>query len=136
MSSNHLDPEQIAYQYIEGYNEQAESEIIELFSPTVNWEGQPIGREEIDVAVWWEAFPDLQLELHQVISNGSEAAFRFTVRGTHEGVFFDIEPTGKTIESTEMIMISVDEAGIDSLWFEWDELGFFTALGELDHPLT
>lgn len=135
MSSNPPDPEQIAHRYIEGYNERAEEKIIELFSPTVHWEGQTISREEIDVAVWWEAFPDLRLELHQVISDGEEVAFRFTVRGTHEEAFYDIDPTGETIEATEMIMISVDDDGIDSLWFEWDELGFFSDLGELDHPL-
>lgn len=135
MSSNQADPEQRVYQYIDGYNEKDEEKIIELFSPTVNWEGQTIGREEIEPAMWWEAFPDLWLELHQVISNGSEAAFRFTVTGTHEEEYHDIEPTGETIEVTEMIMISVGDDGIDSLWFEWDELGFFTDMGELDHPL-
>ena len=135
MSSNPLDPEQIAHQYVEGYNEHAEEKIIELFSPTVNWEGQSIAREEIDVSVWWEAFPDLQLELHQVISDGEEVAFRFTVRGTHEEAFYDIDPTGETFEATEMIMISLGEDGIESLWFEWDELGFFTDLGEIAHPL-
>lgn len=135
MTSEGLDPGQLAQSYVDGYNERDETKILDLFGPTVNWEGEEVPSDEIDHATWWESFPDLHLELHQVITDGNEAAFRFTVTGTHQEEFQGIEPTGETIELTEIIMISVDDAGINSLWFEWDELGLFTSLGELDHPL-
>ena len=84
MSSDSPAPEEIAHQYSAGYNEHDEEKVIELFSPTITWEGETIDRDKIEASVWWEASPDLRLERHQVISDGSEAAFRFTVMGTHE----------------------------------------------------
>lgn len=136
MSARAPDPEQVAQQYINGYNERDEAKLVNLFSPMINWEGEKMAREELDHATWWDALPDLQLELDWVISDGSEAAFRFTMTGSHEGEFQDLEPTGETIEVSEIIMIRVGDEGISSLRYEWDELGFFTQLGSLDHPLS
>lgn len=135
ISSGGIDPTKVAEAYIDGYNQLDGAKIIDLFGPTVNWEGQEVPSDEVDHATWWEAFPDLHLELHQIIADKTEAAFRFTFTGTHEGEFQGIEPTGEPVEVTEIIMILVGSDGINSLWFEWDELGFFSNLGEIAHPL-
>ncbi|MDN3551249.1 ester cyclase [Mucilaginibacter aquaedulcis] len=43
-------------------------------------------------------FPDIQWTLEDMISEDDKIAARFTMRGTHQGVFLGIPATGKSIE--------------------------------------
>jgi predicted ester cyclase len=40
-------------------------------------------------------FPDIQWTLEEMIAEGDKVAARFTMRGTHQGTFFGVPPTGK-----------------------------------------
>ena len=42
-------------------------------------------------------FPDVQWTLEETIAEGDKVAARFTMRGTHQGAFFGVPPTGKKI---------------------------------------
>jgi steroid delta-isomerase-like uncharacterized protein len=42
-----------------------------------------------------QAFPDLRVEVHDVIAEGELVAARVTYTGTHQGEFVGIPPTGK-----------------------------------------
>ena len=42
-------------------------------------------------------FPDIQWTLEETVIEGDVIAARFTMRGTHQGAFFGVPPTGKTI---------------------------------------
>jgi predicted ester cyclase len=42
-------------------------------------------------------FPDIQWTLEETVVEPNKVAARFTMRGTHQGAFFGIPPTGKTI---------------------------------------
>jgi steroid delta-isomerase-like uncharacterized protein len=44
-----------------------------------------------------EGFPDIQWTLEEMIAEGDMVAARFTMRGTHQGSFFGVPPTGKPI---------------------------------------
>ena len=44
-----------------------------------------------------EGFPDIQWTLEEMIAEGDMVAARFTMRGTHQGAFFGVPPTGKPI---------------------------------------
>ena len=43
-------------------------------------------------------FPDIQWTLEETIAEGDKIAARFTMRGTHQGTFLGIPPTGRKIE--------------------------------------
>ena len=43
------------------------------------------------------AFPDIQIAIEDVITEGDRMAFRSTMRGTHQGELMGIEPTGKRV---------------------------------------
>src|SRR5271165_4698247 len=47
-------------------------------------------------------FPDIQWTLEDMIAEGDRVAARFTMRGTHQGTFFGVPPTGEKIEVTAM----------------------------------
>jgi|SRR5208283_3669811 len=44
----------------------------------------------------------VQWSLEEMIAEGDQAAARFTMRGTHQGVFFGVPPTGKKIAVSAM----------------------------------
>ena len=48
------------------------------------------------------AFPDIQLELHQVVAEGEDTVGRWTVRGTHTGELGGMPPTGRKIQFSGM----------------------------------
>ncbi|MNG95039.1 SnoaL-like polyketide cyclase [compost metagenome] len=42
-------------------------------------------------------FPDIQWTLDEMVAENDKVAARFTMRGTHQGPFFGVQATGKTI---------------------------------------
>lgn len=50
------------------------------------------------IAMMRGGFPDIQWTLEETISEGERVAARFTMRGTHEGTFMGVPPTGKKFE--------------------------------------
>ena len=55
------------------------------------------GPDGVKGAVLWlrAGFPDLEFEIHDLISDRDRAALRWTASGTHLGRFFDLDPTGR-----------------------------------------
>ena len=47
-------------------------------------------------------FPDIQWTLEEIIAETDKVAARFTMRGTPQGTFFGVPPTGKKIEVKAM----------------------------------
>lgn len=47
-------------------------------------------------------FPDIQWTLEDMVVEGDKVAARFTMRGTHQGNFMGVPPTGKKIEVPAM----------------------------------
>ena len=87
------------------------------------------------IAVFQEAFPDLRLEIKQLLTDGPAAAAEGIMAGTHDGVFHtpngDIAPTGRAI-ALRWAAIYVTEA--DTLKSEhlfFDQMDFLGQLGLL-----
>ena len=49
------------------------------------------------LAMLRSGFPDINWTLEETITEGNKVAARFTMRGTHQGNFLGIEPTGNQI---------------------------------------
>src|SRR3954464_3653723 len=47
-------------------------------------------------------FPDIQWTLEDIVAEGDKVAARFTMRGTHQGNFFGVPPSGKPIKVQAM----------------------------------
>ena len=61
----------------------------------------PAGYLEI-IGMMRAGFPDIQWTLEEMVVEGDMVAARFTMRGTHRGIFFGVPPTGKTIKVQAM----------------------------------
>lgn len=54
------------------------------------------------VGMMRSGFSDIQWTHGQMVVEGESVAARFTMRGTHDGIFFGVPPTGKKIEVRAM----------------------------------
>ncbi len=61
----------------------------------------PAGYLEI-IGMMRAGFPDIQWTLEKMVAEGDMVAARFTMRGTHRGIFFGVPPTGQTIKVQAM----------------------------------
>ena len=76
-----------------------------------------------------EGFPDIQWTLEEMVAESDKVAARFTMRGTHQGPFFGVAPTGKkiTVQAINLYRLSngkfVEERG------QPDMLGLLQQIG-------
>jgi steroid delta-isomerase-like uncharacterized protein len=104
----------------------------DIFAPTfVCYTTDMPGPEGARAAVrmFRAAFPDLVVELEDVITDGTSVAFRTNIHGTHLGDLMGIPPTGKY-----MAIVAIDVfRGEDGKWVEgwdvFDRLGMMQQLG-------
>ena len=61
----------------------------------------PQGYLEI-IGMMRSGFPDIQWTLEEMIAENDKVAARFIMRGTHQGAFFGVPPTGKKIQVQAM----------------------------------
>ena len=75
------------------------------------------------------AFPDLNVEVVNLVQDADQIAFAYTLTGTHEGPFMGHEPTGKAF-SVRGVQISRLAGGkLVERWGSSDQLGILTQLG-------
>jgi steroid delta-isomerase-like uncharacterized protein len=75
------------------------------------------------------AFSDSTETIHDFIAEDDTVAMRLTERGTHDGEFMGIEPTGKTFEIQTTAFFRLEDGKIAEWWMQPDTLGFMQQLG-------
>ncbi|CAN5480016.1 hypothetical protein BH23BAC3_BH23BAC3_24060 [soil metagenome] len=78
---------------------------------------------------WREAFPDLQMDIEELLIQESKAAARLTLSGTHEGPWAGADPTGKQVSMALMMFFRFEDGKVVELWESDDQLGFRNQLG-------
>jgi predicted ester cyclase len=75
------------------------------------------------------AFPDVHMSVEDIFAAGDRVASRYVCRGTHQGVFMGIPPTGKQVTGTAILIQRLVDGKVAEDW-EWsDGLGFMQQLG-------
>ena len=76
----------------------------QFLSPSVKFHGSVgVGVEGVDgfrsyMRLIQSAFPDFHNTIEEMVAEGDRVAARLSYRGTHSGVIFGVEPTGRTIQ--------------------------------------
>jgi steroid delta-isomerase-like uncharacterized protein len=83
------------------------------------------------VAALRAAFPDARATVEQLVAEGDTVAFRFVLRGTHEGMFGGVAPTGRGITLTGMDFVRIEGGKLAELWSNQDTLGLLRQLGAI-----
>jgi predicted ester cyclase len=78
----------------------------------------------------WRAFPDLRMELEEPVVQGERVVQRRLLRGTHQGAFLGVAPTGRPLCIRQTIISRVVGSMVLEEWVETDLLGFLEQVGE------
>lgn len=82
------------------------------------------------VALLRQAFPDLHVSVEDMIGEGDTVAARTLMTGTHQGAFFGIPATGRSIAVQGIDIVRFDGDGmIVEHWAVSDNLGMMQQLG-------
>ena len=81
-----------------------------------------------------EAFPDLHLDVDDLIVAGDAVVLRVTFRGTDTGGYVGRVPTGRAVEEWAVTIMHFEGDKVVSEWIGADKLGLFIQLGVLDDP--
>ena len=78
------------------------------------------------------AFPDLALDVEEMVATDDYVAFRYTARGTHQGEFMGHAPTGRSIEAPGMQIGKFRDGRCTDRWGVTDQSVILKQLGLID----
>jgi predicted ester cyclase len=84
--------------------------------------------------VFRAGFPDLRLDLKDMVATADNLVLRVVLVGTHTGNFQGIAPTGKAVAFTGIAMFRIADGRAVEHWGEMDILGMMQQLGVLPAP--
>jgi predicted ester cyclase len=95
--------------------------------PGVTYQGRERLRQGI--AHFRSAFPDLRITIDDLLAEGDRVVLRYTGRGSHQGEFRGIAPTGKPFTYTGILIWRFVDGQVAEHWAQPDLLGLFQQLG-------
>lgn len=109
--------------------------LIEAFAPAVVDHyappGLPPGRDGV-VALnmaFRTAFPDLRMNVDDIIAEEDRLAWRWSVRGTHQADLMGIPPTGNAVTVHGVSVDRFEDDRIVERWLEMDMHGLLMQIG-------
>ena len=79
----------------------------ELCDPNFDLRGGGVEAFKAVITDFRKSFPDLHFTVEEIIAEGDKVAYRWTARGTHQGAYDGIAPTGKTITPTGITILRI-----------------------------
>jgi steroid delta-isomerase-like uncharacterized protein len=91
----------------------------------------PLDREgqKRRIAAFRAAMPDLEFLIEDLFAEGDRVGFRVKIRGTHQGTFLGVAPTGKQLVATAIDIARLENGKIVDHWGEMDMAGLMRQLG-------
>jgi len=77
------------------------------------------------------AFPDLRVEVNEIVVEGDWTAWRRTMSGTHQGEWLGIPATGREVTWQEMLISHMVDDQIVEEWYIPDRLDLLRQFGVL-----
>lgn len=84
----------------------------------------------IEHIIFFDAvFPKYELLIDEITAEGNRLVVRARLKGRHEGVFGDIQPTFRNVEFNLVVGYEVENRKIISHWLIADQLALMEQLG-------
>ncbi|GAA2036163.1 hypothetical protein GCM10009819_20920 [Agromyces tropicus] len=101
----------------------------------VNNSSQGRGRDSVreEGAYWFTAFPDAEVAVEDLITQGDKVVARIHATATHRGEFLGTAPTGRAIQLDEIDIFRVEGGSIAESWSIPDVFGLLNQLGAFEH---
>lgn len=81
--------------------------------------------------VFRQAFPNIVIEIEDMIAEGDKVAARCSVRGKHEGEFMGRAATQSPVEFTGITIVRIDNGKIVEAWNNFDFMTMYKQVGYL-----
>ena len=81
-----------------------------------------------------QAFPDVKLQLDEIVAQGDIVAARWTGKATHLGEGLGFAATGRQVHLNGMIFVRVERGKLVEGWNNFDQLGMLQQLGVVNLP--
>src|SRR5262245_40690599 len=122
----------------EGFNQRRVTVVDDLFAERVTIDGQVFGRDGVkqNMQRHFRGFPDLRVNVDEIVADGQKVGIWYTVEGTHQGEFEAIPATGSHVKWTGSDLFTIDDGKISEARFLSDFHGLLLQLGAtLARPL-
>src|SRR5689334_15887786 len=80
------------------------------------------------------AFPDFHYTVEDEIAEGDQVVTRLTARGTQQGAFLGMPPSGKVATWSEIHISRMADSQLAEHWVVIDQLGMLQQLGAIPAP--
>ena len=96
--------------------------------------GLPPGRDGVKMqfSMFFAAFPDLHVVIHDQVAEGDEVVTRKTFHGTHQGDLMGIPPSGRPIAFDVIDILRLKDGKITDVWHNFANADI---LQQLDYTL-
>jgi steroid delta-isomerase-like uncharacterized protein len=112
----------IARRWITAWEDADEAAMDELYAPNFIYHNtfpplQPgLAGEKQFVHILHAGFPDLRIIIGDIIAAEGSAVIRWTMPGTHQGMFRGTPPTGKVVEFRGIDILGIEGGKIVARW--------------------
>lgn len=131
-----LQKKELVIQLFDAFNSRDFDVIEGILADTVMYGDQQL--EQADymdlVQMHITAFPDIQAQVTQLLSDGDLTAALITYKGTGVGEYLGYDVDGKEVEWTNSYWYEISDNLIEGYKYNWDEFGFWKQLGVLESP--
>jgi predicted ester cyclase len=114
--------ERIRTMLAEVWNDGQSERFGEFFDDEVRAEGEELHR------MLTTGFPDLEVDVDDVVAEGDRVVVRLRFRGTHRGPFQGIEPTGRRVEFGAIRIYRLRDGLVVETWAHQDSMGLVRQL--------
>lgn len=80
------------------------------------------------IQTYRHAFPDLHVEIDDLVEEGNIVCARWTTTGTHQGELFGMQPIGEMSPTKGLLMVKIEGGKVREAWQVFDTLGFVQEL--------
>ncbi len=126
---------------IEAFNDvESRREYLEIHDPSVTAHGlgseEPVGFDGVTqfYEMLWDAFPDVEATIEELVGEGDAVAFRVTVRGTHRGEFMGVPASSNQVTIGVQNIYRFREGKVVERWTNPDLLGLMMQIGAIPPP--
>jgi steroid delta-isomerase-like uncharacterized protein len=96
-------------------------------NPVPDQQPGPAGQKQV-LTELWAGFPDFHTDVDDIIAEGDRVVLRWTARGTHQGEYAGIPPTGRSIVYTGIDIVRLAGGQIVERWGLSDDAGLLQQL--------
>jgi steroid delta-isomerase-like uncharacterized protein len=82
----------------------------------------------------WDGFPDLKINIDELVGEGDKVVWRITASGTHDGPFQGVPATGKPVTFGGQYTFRFEDGKIVERWSTLDRLSLLVQIGAVSLP--